>query len=402
MRSGRSFLLIAFAFLVIMAGGGLPAPLYVVYQKAWGFSPGILTVVFAAYAVGLLFALVAFRNASDRLGRKKVLLVGVLVALASTGVFLLAQNVGWLIVARLLSGASTGLCASTATAALTETEPSGDRRRATRWITVITALGVGVGPFYAGFLIQYGPDPLTLSFWVLFALLLAALVAVVLAHDGPHGQSTGPPSSGGLFQVPSAIRPVFFLSATAAFVGFTLAGLFSGLAPSFLTDDLGITNHALAGATVLLMFGSAALAQLWWQARRSALVLQIGATIAPVALALIAIAVVTGVPAPFFLGTVLCGAGFGLCLLGGLGMLNQVAPPDRRGAVLSGFYVAAYLGLSAPIVSIGVLADSIGLPTAVVLLAVAISLLSVVGILTRRALRNASQRVGGGEPAPPV
>ena len=378
------FGLVAFSFFVIITGGGLPTPLYVVYQKLWGFSPAVLTIIFAAYAIGLLLTLVLFRRVSDRLGRKKVLVAGILVAIVSTLIFLGAQNVTWLILARVLSGISVGLTASTASAALTEFEPSGDRLRAAKWITVITALGVGIGPFYAGFLVQYGPDPLTLSFWVLLALLLAALPAALVIRERERPRVAPPSGTTHIFEVPAAIRPVFLLSALAAFVGFALAGIFSGLTPSFLAGDLRITNHAFGGATVLLMFGSASIAQLSTLGRNRHRVARAGAVFVPLGLASIASAVWTGLAAPFFLGTVLCGAGFGLCLIGGLGMLNQVAPPDRRGEVLSEFYIAAYLGLSVPVVGIGIIANVYGLPTAVAVFSVLISLLAVPVIVSKR------------------
>ncbi len=248
---------------------------------------------------------------------------------------------------------------------------------------MITAVGVGIGPFYAGFLVQYGPDPLTLSFWILLALLLPALVATWMIREPSHAVPGTAPATAPVSRLPPGVRPVFVLSALAAFVGFALAGIFSGLAPSFLVSDLHITNHALAGATVLLMFGSAAIAQLLGQQRRSHPMTRLGAVLAPVGLVSIASAAWTGLAFPFFVGTVLCGAGFGLALMGGLGMLNQVAPPDRRGEVLSGFYVAAYLGLSVPIVGIGVIADSFGLAVAVVVFSIVISALSLTVILSR-------------------
>jgi predicted MFS family arabinose efflux permease len=385
------FGLVAFGFFIIIMGGGLPTPLYVVYQKLWGFSPAILTVIFAAYAVGLLLTLVAFRRVSDRLGRKRVLLAGVGVAVVSTLVFLAAQNVSWLLLARFLSGVSVGLTASTATAALTEFAPSEDKRRAARAVAVITALGVGAGPFYAGFLVQYGPDPLTLSFWVLLALLVAAFVAILFVREHPRDRPVASPGGGAGFRIPKEIRPVFLLTAVAAFVGFALAGIFSGLSPSFLAGDLRITNHAIGGATVLLAFGTASIAQLTLNRADRRTVMRVGAVLAPVGLVAITTAVWTGLAVPFFLGTVVCGAGFGALLLGGLGLLNSVAPPDRRGEVLSAFYVAAYLGLSLPVVGIGVVADSFGLPTAAAALSAIISLLAITVIVSRVSSPNSDR-----------
>ncbi len=383
--SALEYDLTAFAFFAIITGGGLPTPLYVIYQKAWGFSSGILTVVFAVYAAGLLLMLLVFGHLSDRIGRRPVLVLSVLVALGSTVVFLLASSVAWLIVARFLSGMSVGLCANTASAALTEFEPRQDRNRAALTVAVITAVGVGIGPLYAGVLAQYAPDPLTLSFWVLLGLLLAALGAALAIHDPRRGAPEPPGSAHRFVRVPPEVRPTFAVAGLAAFIGFALAGIFSGLAPSFLAVDLKITNHAVSGATVLLAFGSAALAPLLLHRRAHHQMMRIGAALVPAGLIALVFAVWSGLELPFLLGTVVCGAGFGLCLRGGLGLLNRAAPPDQRAEVLSAFYVAAYLGLSVPVVGIGVLANVVGLPLAALVFGTLIAGLAVPILLTKEA-----------------
>ena len=52
-----AFRIVAAAFAVTMLGTTLPTPLYPLYQRAMGFSMLTTTVVFAAYAVGVLAAL---------------------------------------------------------------------------------------------------------------------------------------------------------------------------------------------------------------------------------------------------------------------------------------------------------------------------------------------------------
>ena len=69
----------------MMLGGTLPVPLYVLYEKQMGFGPLGVTVVFAAYVVGTLFALVALGDLSDHVGRRKVLAIAVACAAVSTG-----------------------------------------------------------------------------------------------------------------------------------------------------------------------------------------------------------------------------------------------------------------------------------------------------------------------------
>ncbi len=382
--SAADFGLTAFAFFVIVTGGGLPTPLYVIYQHEWGFSPAILTVIFAAYAAGLVAMLLLFGRLSDRFGRRPVLLLAIGVALVSTVVFLLATNVEWLLLGRVLSGMSVGLCANTATAALTEFEPRGDRNRAALVVAVLTGLGVGIGPLYAGVLAQYAPDPLTLSFWVLLGLLIASLGAVLAIRERARPRA---PSSGALrhlIRVPADLRPIFALSGLAAFLGFSLAGIFSGLSPSFLADDLKITNHAISGLVVILMFGVGSVAPILLHRVPHHRMMRVGAACVPLGLLGITYAVWTASATAFLLGTVVCGIGFGLALRGGIGLLNRAAPPEERAGVLSAFYVAAYLGLSVPVIGIGVLANVVGLPTAALVLAVIISLLSVRLLLSQR------------------
>ena len=50
--SRRGYILAAAVLLAVMAGGTLPIPLYVLYEKEMGFGPLGVTVVFAAHVIG--------------------------------------------------------------------------------------------------------------------------------------------------------------------------------------------------------------------------------------------------------------------------------------------------------------------------------------------------------------
>src|ERR1700689_4566527 len=126
----RGYVLMAGLLLVMMLGGTLPVPLYVLYEKEMGFGPPGVTAVFAAYVAGTLFALVLLGDLSDHIGRKKVLTIAVACAAVSTALFLAASGlaasgIGVLIAARVVTGMAAGLATGTATAALTELQPRG-------------------------------------------------------------------------------------------------------------------------------------------------------------------------------------------------------------------------------------------------------------------------------------
>ena len=67
------FLVVAAAWFAMMAGTNLATPLYAVYEREFGFSSAVLTLVFATYALVLAPSLLLFGQLSDRLGRRRVM-----------------------------------------------------------------------------------------------------------------------------------------------------------------------------------------------------------------------------------------------------------------------------------------------------------------------------------------
>jgi MFS family permease len=86
------FWLLATSLLALMAAAGAPSPLYRVYQQQWGFSTGVLTLVFAVYALALLATLLTVGGLSDHVGRRPVLVAALVVEAVSMGTFLSAPT----------------------------------------------------------------------------------------------------------------------------------------------------------------------------------------------------------------------------------------------------------------------------------------------------------------------
>ena len=63
-----AFWLIAYVFAAVMLGTVVPTPLYAIYQRQWHFSAGILTLIFAVYAVVVLATLLLAVRTSDQAG----------------------------------------------------------------------------------------------------------------------------------------------------------------------------------------------------------------------------------------------------------------------------------------------------------------------------------------------
>ena len=64
------FAVTALALAVGMMGTTLPTPLYALYRQRFGFSELMITVIFAAYAAGVVAALLLLGRLSDQIGRR--------------------------------------------------------------------------------------------------------------------------------------------------------------------------------------------------------------------------------------------------------------------------------------------------------------------------------------------
>jgi hypothetical protein len=78
----------------------------------------------------------------------------------------------------------------------------------------------------------------------------------------------------------------------------------------------------------------------------------------------------------FVIGGVLTGGG-GLVFRGALTAVGSTAPPDSRAEVLAGFFLGAYIGLSVPVVGLGIATQYVPARTAM-LAFVVIAALAVV------------------------
>ena len=94
---------------VAFAGSTLVTPLYVIYKEEFGFSQITLTLIYAAYVIGNLGALLFFGRISDEIGRRRTTLPAMAVAAASALVFMFAENVVSLYAGRILSVSASAL-----------------------------------------------------------------------------------------------------------------------------------------------------------------------------------------------------------------------------------------------------------------------------------------------------
>lgn len=165
-----------------LAASSVPSPLYSLYRSMWGFSPLMLTIVFASYAVAMLLALLVFGALSDYRGRREVIVASLVIEMVAMALFWRADSVDWLLAARILQGAATGIVTSAVGAGLVDLH----RERGPVINSVAPLVGLGVGALGASLLLQFAPAPATLVFDILLLVFALQLIAALFLPETAH------------------------------------------------------------------------------------------------------------------------------------------------------------------------------------------------------------------------
>src|SRR6202790_1725795 len=165
-----------------------PALTYQLYAQEWHLTHTVTTGIFATYPVVVVVVLIGFGDISDQIGRRAAMLLGLGASLIGTFLFAVAPSVLWLFAGRALMGVGVGLTAGPSTAAMVESSPAGQSKRAASITAAAQAAGFAAALLLGGALTQYAPWPTHLSFWVLFVLiglLFAVIWFLPRPVDGP-------------------------------------------------------------------------------------------------------------------------------------------------------------------------------------------------------------------------
>ena len=372
---GFAYVGVAYTFGVTMLGTTLPTPLYPLYEQQYGFGSLMTTIIYAAYAVGVLAALLLIGSASDAMGRRPLLVAGLVASILSALVFVTDAGLVALFVGRVLSGISAGIFTGTATVALVELALPARRGRASILASSVNMLGLGCGPLLAGLLAAWLPAPLHLPYLADLVLLIPAFLVLWFLPETvrePSGRWPAPRRPG----VPAEARAVFIPAALVAFAAFAVFGLVTSIEPAFLGSLLHLPSPALAGVIVFAMFAGSALGQIGLTRLTGRAALPVGCVVLIAGLAGIASALAFESLALVIAGTIIVGIGQGVTFSAGLAAVAAASPPDRRAETVSTFFVVAYVAISIPVVLVGVAASAWGLQAAGILFTVVMALLA--------------------------
>ncbi|MDN7181236.1 MFS transporter [Caballeronia sp. SEWSISQ10-4 2] len=356
-RTRYALLLYAFIAAMFFGASSAPTPLYRLYQEAWGFSSGMLTVVFGVYAFSLLLALLTTGSLSDHIGRRPVIVGGLALEIVAMLIFADADSVRMLILARVLQGFATGAATSALGAAILDAS----RARGPLVNTLSPLLGMGVGALGTSLLVQYAPAPMRLVYFLMLAVFLLQAVGVWLL---PETVSRRPGTLASLVprvRVPQAARGAMLRIAPVNVAVWALGGFYLSLGPTLARAVTGTDAVTTGGWVVFALTCGGFAAVLLLRALSTPRLLVTGALVLAAGLLVTLTGAHTGNAGLLFVGTIVAGIGFGSAFQGALRSVLPLAEAHERAGLMAAFYVLSYLAFSVPAIIAGTMAHIVGL-----------------------------------------
>ncbi|MCC7585628.1 MFS transporter [Serratia sp. Lou2A] len=364
---------LALALMSALLNSSAPTPLYPLYQQQFALSSVSLTVVYGAYAAGVLISLFGVGNLVGKVKDLRSMIVpALLVVLSGALLFARADTFVMMLMARLLAGVGTGALTGAANIALVRYGPRDGGKNAALIATLSFTTGLALGPIFSGIALQTGFHPTTLPF--VFIMVIAAVGALGVMFSWPRGVVTAPSHVASVETEKSSLLDglrttggKFFVCAGALFICWALAASILAIGPSVAETLLGLHARGVFGyaiAVYLLIAGISQILSRRLNARHSLL---FGCLAQVLAAVVFATAIQWHSLWLAAVGLVVAGYAYGAIFVGSATLVNLISPPASHARLLSLFYVIAYIANWVPIV-LGVVVDRVDLRQATHLL----------------------------------
>ncbi len=267
MKSTGSLAALVGVVLVGMTGFGVFLPIFPFLALSLDATPTATTIAMGAYSLGQLISSPFWGRLSDRVGRKPVLIAGLLGGAVSYVLLARAESVEALGAARLFGGLMAGNVGAAFAAAA---DLANDKTRARNMGLLGAAVGFGfiAGPALGALLIGDAPDRLGFERVCLLSAALGAMAALLALLLFRESLSKGARTEAGAPRVPRwamlSSRPVvarfvavMFLMVAAQALMETTFGLWADAELHWGPREVGWTLAALGAGAVLLQGGGA-------------------------------------------------------------------------------------------------------------------------------------------------
>jgi MFS family permease len=361
------------AAMTFAASGAAPTALYHQYQDSFGLTSFAITVIFAAYVLSLLAALLTVGSLSDFIGRRPAILAALVLNMVSMAMFTTAGSEASLIAARALQGFATGLATASLGAAILDN----DRSRGPILNSITAFCGLTAGSLGGAILVTYAPDPRQLVYVVLLALSAVEAFILWFMPETAQVRAGAIASLRPHVNVPAPASRAMARATPVTIATWALGGFYFSLMPALVRVATGVTLPVVGGLVVSALTLSGAIAVLWLRSAPPRRMLRAGTVVLAAGVAVTLAGVREQLVWLMLVGTVISGIGFGATFSGTMRTVLPLAQTDERAELLAAFYVVGYLSFSLPAALTGLTVPVVGLTVAAYLYGAVVILMAL-------------------------
>jgi MFS family permease len=364
-----------------------------------GASVKLVGVVVAAFALVETVFKTAWGGLTDRLGRKPVMVTGLLLAAGAPLVMAVLRAPGLFVPLRLLDGMGSAALWPAAAAVVADSTTSGRRATGMGMLNVAFLAGVAAGPALGLFVAGFAGD-VRAGFFLASALMIAAAILAAMLVPGHHDKRLGTGAAGGtrpgirpadLRTISESLRasPALFSLYLVAFVQLFGVGLLVPIAALYAKQIVGLREQAI-GLLFLVIVASVALATVpgGWLADRvgKMTLVKLGMVLGAVGMWLVPL---SSRLSGLVLAALLLGLSYALSFPAFLALVSEMAPAGRVGLAIGASETVQGMGIVlGPLVG-GFLWDAVGPRAPFVASAAALTVGAIIAAVALRRPRSA-------------
>lgn len=219
MNNRRNVLILSFTLVVVMIGFGMVMPIFPFYIERLGAGGLELGLLLASYAIMRLIFAPFWGTISDRVGRKPILMLGVLGYGITMVMFGLATQLWMLFSARVLSGVLSSATTPTSMAYISDNTSEEERGAGMGTLGAAMGLGMILGPGLGGWL---SGGSLSMPFFIAagFCLFTVSLIYFLLPESLSERSGSQAGETAGLFLVREFWQALFSPVGVLLFMAF--------------------------------------------------------------------------------------------------------------------------------------------------------------------------------------
>ncbi|SDJ46625.1 drug resistance transporter, Bcr/CflA subfamily [Ferrimonas sediminum] len=239
----RSILLVCLIVSIGQFSMGLVFPSLPWIAKDFGISMDQAQLLISVYLLGFGPSQFIYGPVSDALGRKKVLLTGLLIAMMGLGLIILFGDAfSGMVIGRFLQGLGTGCCAVLARASVSDRFSGAELPTAMSYIAMVAAITPVIAPVIGGFInFHFGWSMVFIS---LLGYLSLAWIVIALRFQETLTERSPIPSPGKMLrQYRELLASRHFISfASIGWLNFSLMITTVSTMPFIMQNQVGMTS----------------------------------------------------------------------------------------------------------------------------------------------------------------